>query len=498
MGRMKRGKGKKKRGGGNKKSSRQPASCEDSEGSGVNGNSQPGYVPADIDTPPRFGIGTRVEVMCKREEGIVCNIGMVTGHWKRSDDWPEDLVAPYLIRLDNGHPVFVLSDTEESIRESDAPRRELRFKLGDRVSCKVGDNDDDWSDGTIIKLWYTNAMAFAEDHVMPYQVQLDTGNQIYAPVDVEEFIVRATSPPPECWICFDNELSESNLIVRECACRGGSNGFVHINCLVKMAKTKVEDLRIQGKDVNPDDGVHPCHQCITCYQPFGGGSHCRAALAKVFYETYKDRDISDFWNKEATTKYARVLARDGRHGEALHLLRERIYRLRFAIEQGLIVREDVTQWKQDLANFLFDLAVVYEGIGSLPEMKTALDEALSIIDSCGGFRPDINATALQLMAKYAYESGDKNGALAYFNEASSLMKMIGGEDDASTLLSHGNLNLECGNKELGLEQLSQGVQRWTRVYGKDHSTARIANEYIQEIERGSMDKMPSRGLTVTL
>ena len=47
---------------------------------------------------------------------------------------------------------------------------------------------------------------------------------------------------PSCWICLEEGPDESgNDIVRNCACRGDSAGFVHLSCLIQYAEKKCHD-----------------------------------------------------------------------------------------------------------------------------------------------------------------------------------------------------------------------------------------------------------------
>lgn len=69
----------------------------------------------------------------------------------------------------------------------------LRFAVGDRVQCKVGpgNGEDAWQVGTIVQLWYRESK-WPTNRVAPYQVKLDIGPLIYAPID-EDRVCRAVS-----------------------------------------------------------------------------------------------------------------------------------------------------------------------------------------------------------------------------------------------------------------------------------------------------------------
>lgn len=452
------------------------------------------------DAPPLkvvHNTGSRVEVKVPGEEDEWVPGTVYSTH----TDWVERDFQPYAILLDDGSEIPFWGP-QDCIRASSIPAPEkrcsdlpsLRFKLGERVSCFVGGSDG-WLDGTVIEQWYGQEADFENDHVVPYQIQLDIGQQIYAPADDDECIKRSDAPPPSCWICYENEQSEDNLIVRECACRGEHNGFVHVKCLVKMVQKRVED------NDPPSDEVSPFVQCITCKAPFGGGRQCSSALTKAFYDAYKDRDIDDFWNKVATTEYIQLLVRGKKYGQASALLSDRISKIRLEVEAAS-ANENVALWKRDLANFLLDLAEMYEAMGRLSEMKATVDESRSIIDDddVGEISYGTKSTALQLLANHAYATGDKNTALGYLEELVTLAKASSDEMTdlilAHVLIRCGNLNLDCGNKERGLEQLSAGLDTLSTIYGRNH--VRRAKNSVRKVGRGEMDKLPSKGLMVMM
>ena len=61
---------------------------------------------------------------------------------------------------------------------------ELRFKIGDSVECYTGTS---WSSGNIVALWYRHASLPAGIY-MPYQIEMEDGELIYAPRDSDDCI----------------------------------------------------------------------------------------------------------------------------------------------------------------------------------------------------------------------------------------------------------------------------------------------------------------------
>lgn len=65
----------------------------------------------------------------------------------------------------------------------------LRFKVGDRVECRTG--EDGWQTGKVVQLMYRDEY-MQPGMVAPYQVKLDSGSLIFAPMD-EDRLIRAAS-----------------------------------------------------------------------------------------------------------------------------------------------------------------------------------------------------------------------------------------------------------------------------------------------------------------
>eukprot|EP00747_Dinoflagellata_sp_TGD_P167302 gnl/TRDRNA2_/TRDRNA2_191450_c0_seq1.p1 gnl/TRDRNA2_/TRDRNA2_191450_c0~~gnl/TRDRNA2_/TRDRNA2_191450_c0_seq1.p1 ORF type:complete len:324 (+),score=71.33 gnl/TRDRNA2_/TRDRNA2_191450_c0_seq1:398-1369(+) len=68
--------------------------------------------------------------------------------------------------------------------------KNLRFKIGDRVECHMG--DDEWIPGEICALMFRDEEDMSPGEVAPYRIHLDDGNFTFAPVDVDHVIRRET------------------------------------------------------------------------------------------------------------------------------------------------------------------------------------------------------------------------------------------------------------------------------------------------------------------
>lgn len=63
----------------------------------------------------------------------------------------------------------------------------LRFAVGDKVKCKTGAG---WEAGTVVKLMHRDR-GMPPGVVAPYQVELNSGDLIYAPADSDDLIRKA-------------------------------------------------------------------------------------------------------------------------------------------------------------------------------------------------------------------------------------------------------------------------------------------------------------------
>ena len=113
---------------------------------------------------------------------------VIMTHLPHSECEPE--FAPYMVRLDDGRAVYVLEDTDASIRASEygpAPR----FAIGTRVECFANRKrgSEVWSKGRVVAHHYWQA-DFPCGFIAPYQIKLDKGKLIYAPEDSDKCIRR--------------------------------------------------------------------------------------------------------------------------------------------------------------------------------------------------------------------------------------------------------------------------------------------------------------------
>ena len=80
----------------------------------------------------------------------------------------------------------------------------LRFKVGDAVLCNCGG----WTPGTVARLWYVQS-SFPEGKCAPYQVRLNDGRLIYAPID-EDRVIRENANPIDPMASEEQEEERSD------------------------------------------------------------------------------------------------------------------------------------------------------------------------------------------------------------------------------------------------------------------------------------------------
>ena len=93
------------------------------------------------------------------------------------------------------------------------PTISLRFKVGTRVECNTGS----WTPGVVVQLYYSEPH-WPAGRIVPYQIKLDDGRLIFAPMD-DDRVIREVPKTPihDALDHFDVEL------LRE-LCGGGGDG----------------------------------------------------------------------------------------------------------------------------------------------------------------------------------------------------------------------------------------------------------------------------------
>ena len=366
----------------------------------------------------------------------------------------------------------------------------LRFGVGDRVECNLGECG--WCTGTVIKLWYVEG---CYDEPNPYQVLLDVGSLIYAPEDTSDYIKSSNEPPPECIICYDNDMSPENLIVRNCGCRGEDGGFVHIDCLTRSALVKVETIIRRGQ---LDYDLFT--SCGTCKQPFSVGGPQFLALAKACYERFKDcEDEHPHWHSLSIRNLSKALRANKELDKACEILNKRtatIYeRLgRMAIRGGSNNSNNrIALLEDELCDILLQLVSIDIDRGSNGACITAvlnqaqhLNEKMRAHDiSCYVCR---KCEILERFCSIAWDDGKLHQALAYAEEALSLMQEHDDDHEGLALSNYlfdcGCLKAATGERNEGIELIQKAVDIDTRLYGRRYHVTGSRINRLEMIQNG--------------
>ena len=94
--------------------------------------------------------------------------------------------------------------------------------------------------------------------------------------------------------------------------------------------------------------------------------------------------------------------------------------------------------------------------------------------------------------------GDTSAAVERYEECISLTRSHAKKNDvllATLLLKSGNLELELGNTERGIEQMSESVDIMKVVYGRDHIKVVQFAECLDAIQKGLLEKIPKAVLS---
>lgn len=448
----------------------------------------------------RFKVGDRVEC-CVGKNGseYVWSPGVIIDTWcsmeKEEEGWRE---YPYQIRLDDTIRTYAPADEDDVIRKSDLPRVEyhLRFKVGDRVDCFVGEC---WKTGTIFETWCgKDGVDYTDD---PYGVILDEGGKAYAPQDIDECVKRSYVDPPTCFICLENDQTEDNIIVRECACRGDiNNGHVHIKCLVEFARINLDCK-----------GIEVFTSCNICKQNFKSGGICSQALKVELFRLHDSRSLDAATHMIAKLWKCQVYVEQEKYEYAKGILQIGIQHFRSTIEQyfqGMrsqrngsetISHEEIYALDQSSGSQCYRLLVYYlreqsrihKITSCIDDMVKSLEEVLEIIEAIGRdsdiFTATCYAQAKADLAKVATENQEYDMAVVLLEDSVKVAREqsdFNAESLSDLLLECGYANLRVGNKNTGLEQLEEALRIQETVLGYHDCGVRETREAVELARTG--------------
>mmetsp|Transcript_8884 Transcript_8884/g.13078 ORF Transcript_8884/g.13078 Transcript_8884/m.13078 type:complete len:194 (-) Transcript_8884:168-749(-) len=81
-------------------------------------------------------------------------------------------------------------DVDDVADDMEDERPQLRFEVGQKVECRIGNDPvTGWAGGEIIQLWYRE-QGWPPNAWAPYKILLDDGRNIFAPADIDQVIRR--------------------------------------------------------------------------------------------------------------------------------------------------------------------------------------------------------------------------------------------------------------------------------------------------------------------
>ena len=258
-----------------------------------------------------------------------------------------------------------------------------------------------------------------------------------------------------------------------------------------MAITKVTNNKNYKEGI---DDENPFTQCITCKQEFKRSSQSFSAISKELFDTYGGMEnIGGPYFGFATSMIGQGLMTTNLTNAETFLV-ERCNIIIKMISRETQMKIINSQLDLDLVRIYGDLALVYEEKGALHNMKRALDESLPLIKALEKGTPSRRKIKiLSSLAKHAHLVGDLNVAIERYEECISLTRTQAKENDmllATLLIKSGNLGLQLGNTEQGIEQISESMGIMTTVYGRDHVVVCKMTACLDEIREGGVEMMP--------
>ena len=317
---------------------------------------------------------------------------------------------------------------------------------------------------------------------------------MYAPRDRDKVVSKSnTYFPHACWICYENNSEEGNPIVRECACRGEDNGFVHIKCLVKLAKAKIEDYGSNPFVNCSMDDPHPFVYCITCKQQFTGPA--RNALTKEYYQLFgkKSNLVANRFTVHSICQMAECYILEGDFGRAMELLQDVVGKVEAKIK-FCAASKRLDPVKERLNFFLMmllrRLARTHERTRSLTNMKACVEKCYAVtyalnVSTSAYLEESTHLHLQMLLSTYHFLIGNKIEALRLMEEVVSLTE-YGDEVFSSIQLQNcAYLNLACNNRQLCIKQLRKATDLMTVVYGSDDACVKQHNHELEELAGGA-------------
>ena len=252
-----------------------------------------------------------------------------------------------------------------------------------------------------------------------------------------------------CYLCLSRGDDGAPLL-RNCACRGSTAGFAHMNCLIQYASTDVDE---EGQDYS-----RWC-ECGMCKQSHFG--RVRIGLARARWERVQHLPEEDHDRLAACDWLASTLTQTGDDAAAVPLYEEvlRVARRVYGdIDANVLVS-------------MYNLASLHADMDN-PHLALPLaEEAVRGCRLLHGDDHESTLTALDIMSDVHCKSKDYEKAESLAREVFAARKRVHGESNRDTLASMSQVAFICfesGDKAAALELYEEQLPLCRRTLGSEH------------------------------
>ena len=262
---------------------------------------------------------------------------------------------------------------------------------------------------------------------------------------IERALIResGTQAPKDatCYICLEGEGGRK--LMRGCACRGDSAGFVHLECLAELATRKESD--------DPQTAFNSWSTCGTCRQTLVGG--LGLLMARRFWRRHRSGDERRCYN--AAKALANCLDVCGELDAASHLDEEASKAI--GNHHGLLLYTKL-RWADGLSRNGKKLEALELLKAMLPETKYTLNHELYL-------QTMLKIPIVLLELQWFQEAHDTAADLVAF------AKTHYGSEDQRTLTPmkmYAMTSAHLGRVHESKTIFDDVLTVQTRIYGRDH------------------------------
>ena len=262
--------------------------------------------------------------------------------------------------------------------------------------------------------------------------------------------------------------------------------FVHTQCLVELATVKFKG--------DEEATENPFVGCLTCRSGYNEGSVIHSELTRAYFRLCKDYEIS--LREEVMSLYsmAGLLISEMKYDEATELIEERMGQAKSDIMEA--VSDGDEESKLAFEGVLFETlklrANVHEALGQWDDFKSVLEEALQVFgDRTEAASIESKCEVCRNLAIYAYGRNDKALALQHLERASRRPA-----EEPYLHLQMGNINLELGNRETGIQLVETALNAYRKRRGREDCTVVYLETELKKLKEGMLLMLASDGIHV--